>query len=165
MNGYCECPKGTIWHPTSDTPGNGLCKSGMTGDCTTNADCKEGKYCKIDGSDCNTPNKGICTTLDNGTKTTYNSKTFLYSSNSVTWWAARNWCLGHGMSLASLADLSCSSSTPSCDDWDGLTMVLGNYSYWTNGSYSSCDTFIIDIRNQSVHLGNHANNGYYPLCL
>lgn len=84
VNCYCECPKGTIWHPTSNTPGNGLCKSGMTGDCTTNADCKEGKYCKIDGSDCNTPNKGICTALDNGTETTYNGKTFLYSSNSVT---------------------------------------------------------------------------------
>ena len=46
VNGYCQCTEG-IWQP-SDNSGNGECKTGLTGDCTTNADCKEaGKYCKI----------------------------------------------------------------------------------------------------------------------
>ena len=149
-NGYCECPSGSLWQP-SDNSGNGECKTGLTGDCTTNADCKEaGKYCKIEGvyEDHCFPTTGTCTTLDNGTPATYNGKTFLYSSGTMSWWSARNWCLAHGKSLASLSDLGitggyengyCSGSNCTGADWDGLIEVFGSREYWTNSnSDSSC---------------------------
>ena len=71
VNGYCECSAGHIWNPT-DNSGNGECKTGLTGDCTTNADCKEaGKYCKIEGKNensCSVPTTGTCETLDSGNR-------------------------------------------------------------------------------------------------
>ena len=171
-NGYCECPKGTIWHPTSDTLGNGLCKSGMTGDCTTNADCEAGKYCEIEGSNCNTPTTGTCETLDNGIKLKYKGKTFLYSANEMQWWAARNWCLAHGKSLASLSDLgitrpsdaSCKKSECIGADWDALTAAFGSRWYWTNDSKTYCTTFAVLTSSQQWVYAHGRANPYGALC-
>ena len=164
VNGYCQCPSGAIWQPSNNS-GNGECKIGLTGDCTTNADCKEaGKYCQITGeykNDCSVPTTGNCNTLDSGTETTYNGKTFLYSSSVMPWWAARNWCLGHGKSLVSLSDLSCTKSD--CNDWDGLTLVFESRIFWTNDSYTSCNAFRINTNDKSIHT-NTRYGSYYALC-
>ena len=170
VNGYCQCAEG-IWQP-SDNSGNGECKTGLTGDCTTNADCKEaGKYCKIEGSDCNTPNKGTCITLDSGTEANYNGKTFLYSSGTMTWWAARNWCLAHGKSLVSPSDISCTVSDEAryCTDWDNLETNFGNVHgyYWITGNYrlESCFfSFYIDIDHQMVSKESRSSPYYWALC-
>ena len=178
VNGYCECPSGSLWQP-SDNSGNGECKTGLTGDCTTNGDCKEeGKYCKITGKYENSrgavPTTGTCTTLDNGTETTYNGKTFLYSSNSVTWWAARNWCLAHGMSLALLSDLGitggynnetgyCSGSNCTGADWNALKVAFGSSYYWTNNSHDSSYALGVRTFSQSMN-GIPRYSTFYALC-
>ena len=167
-NGYCECPSGSLWQP-SDNSGNGECKTGLEGDCTTNNDCKEeGKYCKIEGkweNECSVPTKGTCTTLDNGTPATYNGKTFLYSSGSMSWWAARNWCLAHGKSLVSLSDLGitggyekgyCSGSACTGADWTALQEAFESSFYWTNDNRNSCRAFVDDATNQAVSLGGRS---------
>ena len=165
VNGYCECPSGSLWQP-SDNSGNGECKGITEGDCKTNANCKKGEYCKIEGSD-STPNKGICETLDNGTEATYKGKTFLYSSNNMTWWAARNWCLAHGMSLVSLSELgittsdACKESECTGADWEALTAVFGSRWYWTNDHHSRA-VLIVSFKAQQV-----LRNAYpyrYTLC-
>lgn len=144
MNGYCQCAEG-IWQP-SDNSGNGECKEITEGDCTTNADCKEGEYCAIKTTEknCEKPNEGTCTRLDSvkAKEMTYNGKTFLYSFSSMHWWQARNWCLAHGKSLVSLSDLSCTTS--GCEDWDALTAAFGDFYYWTNDNKSSCYVFVIN---------------------
>ena len=174
-NGYCECPPGSLWQP-SDNSGNGECKTGLTGDCTTNADCKEaGKYCIIKSTeyDCEKPNKGTCTTLDNGTPATYDDKTFLYSSDAMSWWAARNWCLAHGKSLASLSDLgitrpasACSGSNCAGADWTALKEAFGSRYFWTNDytndNYSSCITFSVYIAGYVSE--DTRNNTLFALC-
>ena len=168
INGYCECPSGQVWTP-SDNSGNGECGKITVGDCKTNTDCEEGKeYCKIESTeyDCGKPDKGTCTTLDNGTSTTYNGKTFLYSSDAMSWWAARNWCLAHGKSLASFSDLGitggyesnyCEKSDCIGADWNGLIGAFGYSYYWTNNSYSSCFAFKVDTFNQYVYNGDLNN--------
>ena len=162
VNGYCQCAEG-IWQP-SDNSGNGACKTGLTGDCTTNADCKEkGKYCKIEGVKVL---NGTCETLDSGMPAAYKDKTFLNSPSEMTWWSARNWCLAHGKSLVSLSDLSC--TTKDCEDWDGLKATFGSSYYWTNDSAGFSYAFVIATETQLVNgsgwrVGYH-NNNYYPLC-
>ncbi len=173
-NGYCQCAEG-IWQP-SDNSGNGECKTGLTGDCTTNADCKEaGKYCQIKGkyeNSCSVPSTGKCDTLADGTETTYNGKTFLYSSGTMSWWAARNWCLAHGKSLVSLSDLGitrpaeiyCSGSDCIGADWTALTVAFGgNKRLWTNNSYSSCYAFRVRTDDQAVSV-NDRYFGDFALC-
>ena len=166
-NGYCECPSGSLWQP-SDNSGNGECKTGLTGDCTTNADCKEeGKYCLIESTeyDCEKPNKGTCTTLGNGEQKTYNGKPFLYlPSAGMSWWSARNWCLAHGKSLASLSDLNCSVSLRTCDDWDALTAAFGSGQYWTNDSRSSCSALYVFTSFQEVGINYRFLSDYSALC-
>ena len=157
VNGFCECPSGSLWQP-SDNLGNGECKTGLTGDCTMNANCEKGKYCKITGDNCTSPTTGTCMTLDNGTETNYNGKTFLYSSNGMSWWAARNWCLAHGMSLISLSDLSCRASTHSCEDWDGLKAAFGSKYLWTNDSTSFCSAASVNPDAQAVARYNGARH-------
>ena len=172
-NGYCECPSGSIWQP-SDNSGNGECKEITEGDCKTNADCEEGKYCKITGTaekNCAVPTTGSCTTLDSGIEATYKDKTFLCSSAPMSWWSARNWCLAHGKSLASLLDLgitggyenSCSESACTGADWDALKAAFGSSYYWTNDSHSSCFAFVVNANLQRVGFGVR-NGGYYALC-
>ena len=147
VKGYCQCSSGSIWNPT-DNSGNGECKEITEGDCTTNADCKEaGKYCQIEGryeyeneNDCFIPTTGTCETLDDGAEITYNDKTFLHSSSEMNWWSARNWCLAHEKSLASLSDLSC--TTKSCDNWFGLSKTLGGSLHWTSG-HGHCSAFAV----------------------
>ena len=162
VNGYCQCAEG-IWQP-SDNSGNGECKTGLTGDCTTNADCKEkGKYCKIEGVKVL---NGTCEALDSGIPAAYKDKTFLNSPSEMTWWSARNWCLAHGKSLVSLSDLSC--TTKDCEDWDGLKATFGSSYYWTNDSAGFSYAFVIATETQHVNgsgwgVGYH-NNNYYPLC-
>ena len=174
-NGYCECPSGSIWQP-SDNSGNGECKTGLTGDCATNADCKEaGKYCEIIGGGCS-PSQGECMPLDNGTEATYNGKTFLYASTDMSWWSARNWCLAHGKRLASLSDLGitggyeegfCSESECTGADWDALKVAFGydDYYYWTNNSYDSCYAFPINAHDQFVSGTERYKDQYFlALC-
>ena len=176
MNGYCQCAEG-IWQP-SDNSGNGECKTDLTGDCTTNADCKEkGKYCQITGkyeNSCSVPTTGTCITLDSGTEATYKDKTFLYSSGTMTWWAARNWCLAHGKSLASLSDLGitggynnetgyCSGSNCTGADWNALKAAFGSSRYWTNNSHDSC--YVLGVRTFSQSMNGIPRYGtFYALC-
>ena len=161
VNGYCQCAEG-LWQP-SDNSGNGECKTGLTGDCTTNADCEAGEYCKITGDNCTSPTTGTCIALDNGTETTYNGKTFLYSSSDMSWWAARNWCLAHGKSLVSLSDLSC--TTGDCEDWNALKAAFGYSYFWTNDSKSSCDAFSVNTHSQLVYSDDRYYYYYfYALC-
>ena len=160
-NGYCQCAEG-IWQP-SDNLGNGECKTGLTGDCTTNADCKEGEYCQITGkyeNSCAVPTTGTCTTLDSGIEETYKDKTFLCSSAPMTWWSARNWCLAHGKNLALLSDLSCTAS--GCEDWNGLPPLRG-LTHWMGSSYNSCLAFCISYPMKHLFKANHRTS-YYALC-
>ena len=178
VNGFCECPSGALWQP-SDNSGNGECKTGLTGDCTTNADCKEaGKYCQITGKWENSrgavPTTGTCIALDNGTETTYNGKTFLYSSSDMSWWAARNWCLAHGKSLALLSDLGitggynnetgyCSGSNCTGADWNALKVAFGSSYYWTNNSHDS--RYALGVRTFSQSMNGIPRYGtFYALC-
>ena len=175
-NGYCECPSGSLWQP-SDNSGNGECKEITEGDCKTNTDCKEeGKYCKITGTyenECSVPTTGTCEILDICTETTYNGKTFLYSSGTMTWWAARNWCLAHGKSLVLLSDLgitggyksgSCLGDNCTGADWSALTAAFGSRGYWTNDSYSSCLAFYVFAYDQGVYGGDRLER-YYAAAL
>ena len=161
VNGYCECSSEYIWNPT-DNSGDGSCVEITHGNCTTNADCEEGKYCEIEGSNCNTPNKGVCTPLDNGEQRTYNGKPFLYSSGARSWWAARNWCLAHGKRLVSLSDLSCTKN--SCEDWDALIETWGWEVFWTNDSHDSCSVFYAIAELQSVSHADRDADFLYVLC-
>jgi len=161
VNGWCKCPSGSIWQP-SDNSGNGECKTGLTGDCTTNADCKEeGKYCAITGkfeNYCSVPTKGYCSTLNSGTGTrvNYNGKTFLYSSGDMNWWSARNWCLAHGKSLVSLSDLSCTIS--GCNDWPGLQEAFGSRYLWTTTTHSyPCFMFYVATNSQHIPSNVYTN--------
>ena len=172
VNGYCECPSGQVWTP-SDNSGNGECGKITEGDCKTNTDCEAGKYCAIRSTeyDCEKPDNGTCTTLDSGKKTIYNGKTFLYSSGTMSWWAARNWCLAHGKSLASLSDLgitrpasSCSGSNCAGADWTALKEAFGSSYYWTNDSKSSCYVFNIHAYIQHVDADYRDNCLSYALC-
>ena len=164
-NGYCQCAEG-IWQPSNNS-GNGECKTGLTGDCTTNADCEEGEYCGITGkygNSCSVPTTGTCTTLDNGTQRIYNGKTFLTSFHRMSWWGARNWCLAHGKNLTSLSDLSCSNPPPKCNNWTTLTEALGkNMPYWTRDNYDSCFQIIVTTYNQNLSFSSH-HISYYALC-
>ena len=151
-----DCANRTDGKTTCDTTNN-TCVSTY---CTDNTDCKSSEYCEItETENCSVPTTSTCTILDSGTEATYNGKTFLYSSGSMTWWSARNWCLAHGKNLASLSDLSCSYSSYNCvdwgsDDWEGLIAAIGSRIYWMNDSDGPCGAFIVETSFQSVGAGH-----------
>ena len=177
VNGYCECPSGQIWTPSGNS-GNGSCVEITEGNCTTNADCEKGEYCKIEGkyddeAACSVLTTSTCTTLDNGPEITYNGKTFLRSP-SYTWWAARNWCLAHGKSLVSLSDLGitggynnenayCKGSACTGADWDALKDAFGSFYYWTNDSKNSCSAFDVNPGLQTVDI-TLCGRDHFALC-
>ncbi len=171
-NGYCQCSEG-LWQP-SDNSGNGECKEITEGDCATNANCKEGEYCVIRSTkgNCEKPDNGTCETLKSGIEKNYNGTPFLLSSDGMNWWSARNWCLAHGKSLASLSDLgitggyenSCSESDCTGADWDALKAAFGSSYYWTNDSYNSCFAFLVNTNFQNVNTLLRANYLGYALC-
>ena len=174
INGYCECSDG-IWQPSNNS-GYGSCMTGLEGDCTTNADCKEaGKYCKIEGEWKNNyvvPTTGTCTTLDSGTEATYNDETFLYSPGTMQWWSARNWCRAQGRRLVSLSDLGirggyeqgeCSGSNCTRADWSVLRKAFGYRRYWTNDSWNSRYALAVHINDGGVFDWGRVST-FYALC-
>ena len=102
---------------------------------------------------------------------------YVYSSQSMTWWAADNWCKAQGMRLVSLSDLnlskrSCSGS--SCKDasgnnmttakWQVLTDAFGASLFWTADSHNSCNAFTVPTAGTGIVNGSGRNSFGYALC-
>ena len=111
----CEVNDGVaVYTPAeNDTPcsigtcQNGICKGAVT--CTTNADCDSTEYCNIPGpQECfdeetqcvfeklGVSYRGLCRPLGDVKK---NDK-YTYSTSSMSWWAAKNWCEQQDLVLA-----------------------------------------------------------------
>ena len=140
--------------------GNRCEESQNDGTCTTNADCGDEEYCKrklpFDDS-CNIVNKGgVCTSVTGGTTRTCKSLKLTYSSSSMYWVEADNWCKAQGKKMPSLSDLGCTvdgCSTPVCP----LDYVLPDNGYWvsdTEGTSTNCGRRNLDLR-----YGNYVNHG------
>ena len=102
---------------------------------------------------------------------------YVYSSQSMTWWAADNWCKAQGMRLVSLSDLnlskrSCSGS--SCKDasgndmttakWQVLKDAFGQRYFWTVDSYNSCSAFGVLLRGEGGVSYYNRTGGNVALC-
>ena len=115
--------------------------------CKSNKDCLDlgnDYYCKLTGSSCGYPIKGVCTEI--GTPTTTNIDglgSIVRSSNTLQWWSAQNWCKAQGMNLIDVSEFECyrsgtttkiiedstigycCASEMACSDWS---------SEWTGGN-------------------------------
>ena len=156
VNGYCECPKGTMWNPRDDL-GNGWCIQATSGECMRNSDCENSdQYCEIHTSDCDMEAYGKCVSLTNGIETIYNGKTFLLAQSRLSWWSGRNWCQAHGKRMIGLDDINCSVAN-GCSDLSGL----GASFIWVNNPYGMCDSYMVYM-NKAIYEERHYN--YSVIC-
>ena len=157
-----------------------ICDDGYTGDrcdesendgtCTTNAQCTAGvEYCALERPiKANDPRydafKDTCTIASDGgvcTTVTASSKTcgalnLTYSTSSMYWTEADNWCKTQGKKMPSLSDLGCTASGCTSSPCS-LGSVLPDAGYWvsdTEGTSSNCGRRILDPR-----YGNNINHG------
>ena len=196
-NGICLCPTGQEVCGQTCCPENQMCSSDVggcvdvTGECTTNADCKDAdgnvdktKYCKISASDCYGGGaRGTCTALGGQSEATIEGLGTVYKSNDyMTWWSARNWCEAQGKRLISVSDLQCDhlsygeygyccKDSGSCRNnittqsaiMQALRSEWSGGSVWTDTSYGSCNAVYVGLANGYV--GNDDRYDYgYALC-
>ncbi len=149
-------------------------------ECTKNSDCDSGEYCRLIGTwqdSCALITGGTCETLDTGRETTYtnggDTKTFLVSLSTMTWWAAENWCKAHHKSLVSYNTVNslfdCDKAERSCT-WCKFTTS----SYWSNGtlpadywigeSYTHCDAWNVGVGVEGFILSYRRGPGLFALC-
>ena len=136
----------------------------MSGDCKKNSDCEKGKYCKIfgkyTGENGSFITKGECMFLDDGNLVSYNNKEFLIKQNSLTWWAAQNWCHAHKKSMVTLSDLGCTLGTD-CPE----TNDFGTGFYWQGGEGNQNSSFdgVMRFSPQSAS-GYNRSGGFGTIC-
>ncbi len=163
-NGRCLCPTGQEVCGQTCCPENQMCSSDVggcvdvTGECTTNADCKdadgnvdETEYCKITASyagssvtSCYKNYSGTCTALGSSSKATIAGLGTVYrsSSSAMNWWSARNWCEAQGKRLLDISGnrLGCyqdDGTTPFGDKTTGYCCAEGQASCGSTASKQS----------------------------
>ena len=109
-NGNCSiCKNGNVYLPYMNDP----CQYSVAeGNCVSNADCGEGKFCYLRDGDCDHPYRGTCERLDEWGESSFTveGKQLRRSYGNITWWAAKNWCEAKGMRMISISDLQCYQS-------------------------------------------------------
>ena len=170
------CTNGNVWLSYAEEGHECDTTTPQNMGCTKNSDCDSGEYCKITGTwqnACSVITGATCETLDAGTEITYthSSKTTkLLQGDTMSWWAAENWCKAHHKSLvkASTLGCTCTASVPrgSCpgqvySDMDSAG--LGNY-YWTADSYGSCFARYVRVNREDFNYGSRTYDSPYALC-
>ena len=122
------------------------------GECLTNEDCEIGEYCKNEIA-CSQI-LGTCqpaTLYNNGVNINVNGIAVYRSQNEMGWYAAKNFCMSHGMTLLDPRD-HCSS-----DEWmdiqdnhSGYCQALrvsnaSGWSGWTASGFGSCYVFSMHL--------------------
>ena len=102
--------------------------------CTSNSDCGVGEYCYLDSyTGCVTSStgmSGVCRNANSDLKSKPQFLPVLSSTNSMTWWSAKNFCQALGKTPLSPSDIGCADSSTTCSSKQVLDL---NETYGKSG--------------------------------
>ncbi len=154
--GKCTvCANGNVYLSYEEDPCG--TETSVTG-CVSNVQCGENEYCNLTGSNCEQPDTGVCSPLnENDIKTTFDDGCII-SQDSFSYWAAENWCAARGKQLIGLEDIGIDPSSVSgviingetCQESSGCHLdwqpVLDKISYnwfWVNDGIDICKSVYV----------------------
>ena len=108
--------------------------------CTSNSDCGVGEYCYLDSyTGCVTSStgmSGVCRNANSDLKSKPQFLPVLSSTNSMTWWSAKNFCQALGKTPLSPSDIGCADSSTTCSSKQVLDLneTYGKYGWIGNNN-------------------------------
>lgn len=132
LNGVCLCPTGQEVCGTICCPAEQMCLNDVkeqcvdvAGNCKSNKDCEEGKYCQIQVSQLPIGVAPVfvghyrrCVPLGDEYRIEVKGQgTMIGSKDAMNWWSARSWCQAHGKRLIRANSLNCTNGVGQSKKW------------------------------------------------
>ncbi len=147
------CKAGTYYYDEDSGNVGYRCVEADNKQCTKNSDCASGEFCNLTSSelDCYKPNTGTCEAIsssDYTDATVTGLGSVRRSKDTMTWWAAENWCKAQGKSLIDVSKFKVYKTTDENTAASGLLTSGANTwsfgcadgkkcGYWSNSPYNA----------------------------